>query len=394
MNSDFTVHWKISITDFRGLARGRLLESEPVSKEDFIRSLTAYINSKVGYVPPGWKQQLEEIWEEDQRRRRVHRHITFIKTTMAWEGVISWLKADASIKAWLEEGDEEEDLKSLDVDVLREWQLALAYSGFDIKRIIRIMIQRSAIVPPKTESTEIKYNTAGVERIITYDNRKSLASDVKMLITLFCIRGNNIDRISTKSKEGVGKLTQILIEKYDIDVSKRQSLEAVDPDVITLPRICACFPLITCDVFASGAGKVLVTPNQLGITADNISPAILTPFFTSCIPQSFITVGAGNANLLFFLVHVFTDNVVHSKERNFTELQPMFDYYAAAYRSEGVPTNSRVAYCGNIGVATADKKSFTQSIIAAISGAEAIIRAERPDDKGLEVVLNNLKYLK
>lgn len=167
--------------------------------------------------------------------------------------------------------------------------------------------------PSKIEEITTKVTVGGVEKTFTYSNNKSFATDIKFIISLFAARGCNWERIKQKSIDEVATVMEFLKEKLDLDVEKRTPGAALSPDMVTVARLAACFPLITCNVYASGHSKILVSSEQIGLP-EEIAKQILCPFFTGLIPKTFVKADQG-VIILFFLIHVLIDNLIHKKEK-------------------------------------------------------------------------------
>lgn len=126
-----------------------------------------------------------------------------------------------------------------------------------------------------------------------------MTRDLKLLIELFVSR-DNVERILTRTVNTRANFYRCLIAKYQIDKTTRKSRSQIGPKVITLRRIAICFPIITCDIYHSGSGKVLFTAEQMGIEGPT-SRAILTTYFTACIPFALVKKGKITAICYFSL---------------------------------------------------------------------------------------------
>ncbi|KAG5877608.1 hypothetical protein JTB14_010295 [Gonioctena quinquepunctata] len=129
-------------------------------------------------------------------------------------------------------------------------------------------------------------------------------------------------------------------------------------------------------------GKLMVSHEQAGLS-DTVSKALLCPNFTSCIPI-----------LLFFLIQLIVDDVIHRGDENITNLDDMFNYYRAAYDSLAMPSVSTVKYCTSIAVANVTNNGFSTPIVQAAILAEDKMRSRRPNDAALAKFIQNLEELK
>lgn len=314
-----------------------------------------------------------------------------------WDDVIAYLRTAPTVKAWLDHDDETRSIREITDEDLLDWINALQYKGFNILNILTLVKKSYDDYMNSARGDEIiftvKYSTGGVSKSFGYSNKQKLSRDIHMMITLFMVRGNNLDKIKEKSMGNMSDLISCLVEKLSIDVEHHNPTTSLEPNLITMPRLCACFPIIACEIQERMVAKSVCTPSDLGLTGD-ISAVIFTPFFTSCIPKESIVIGNENMHLLFFVVHIVVDDTLHRKKRDFTDLQSMLQYYQAAYDSPAVPHKSRLAYCRAKGLIIAGGKKFVNTLQIAQTNAIDMIKTLRPDDKYSASVIDNLKKLK
>lgn len=166
----------------------------------------------------------------------------------------------------------------------------------------------------------------------------------------------------------------MLKTRYNIDTTPRGLMSPVAPNVITIPRICACFPHKICDIFDYGFGKILCSFDDLGIIEHKeISKSILCTFSPALIPTETVTANKG-IHLLFFIVQIINDTILHRKDKSNTDLEDMFTYYAASYRSAGTPQKSKVEYLVLKKILTPGTHLLLPQIADAIKGAAGRIR--------------------
>ncbi|CAH0562778.1 unnamed protein product [Brassicogethes aeneus] len=275
---------------------------------------------------------------------------------------------DEAISTWLrEEGDAGRELPKLfDKDTFTYLAQSFEYQGFDVRRIIKTMISMHRRGLTRADVT---VQDAAGNKI--YSSRDSLMADVRIMIAIFITRGSDVKKIKAKSTELASRVITSLAEKYSLSLDTRASRTSLGPDIITLPRVAACFPLVVCQAYNQGIGKTLYSLKDLGLT-DNSSKAILTTSITALVPK--ITEdGVNNIMPLILLCHFLTDNVIHSK-KNVTRLEHMLTYLKAEYRSQATPDASRVAAFNEFGYLTAGKKSFLPSLLTASAAALEKIR--------------------
>nr|QWX94188.1 putative nucleocapsid protein [Gonipterus platensis bunyan-like virus] len=315
--------------------------------------------------------------------------------TSYWDDIVTYLKSDDAVKVWLESDEEAKDLEAVTREDIADWTELFTYKGFNVLRILRLIKSHhdAYMADSQNALTDYKYKiiVKGVEVERIYTNKEKLHKDIQFLITLFVVRGNNTKRVLEKANPDLSAIIEMLKEKLHLDVDSHQANAALDDKTITIPRICACFPTITCNLYNSGVGKYLLTLQQMGLD-NTVSKAVLTPFFTSCIPHKFIN-KVDNENLLFFISHIIVDDVIHKKDKSFTDLTVMLAYYKAAYGSPGTPQTSREKFMKVLNLADQTGATFNQKVRTAAVTAEVKIRQLRPDDPNLDTVISELKTL-
>lgn len=319
-----------------------------------------------------------------------------MSTPSYWDDIIAYLKEDPTIRSWLEEDGESEAIRSIAQEDLTHWGEALQYKGFNVVTLLR-KIKRSYDtyneLNTNTEVYTITYQKEGRDVKFTYTNKEKLSKDIHILMTIFITRGNSIDKIENKSLGNLSEIIDCLKEKLTLDTSQHDPCTSLGPEVVTLPRICACFPIIACDLQASPFAKALCTFENLGLPS-TLNRCILCPFFPSCVPSKLVTVGSNNIHLLLFIVHIIIDNTIHRSRRNFTPLDRMLQYYRAGTDSPAVPQAARLKYCSARGLLNATNNGWAAAIVTALVSAENKIVELRPDDMNLQDVLSQLRQLK
>jgi hypothetical protein len=230
-------------------------------------------------------------------------------------------------------------------------------------------------------------------RTFEYTNHESLASDIEFLIFSFLERGSTISKYKDKLPNTLKTITDWLVEKYKINITVNQPLTSLKPDIITIPRIVACFPGKVCQYFHLGLGNAPVTFLDLGITdSKNISRSVLCPQFTALIPREIMRSSTA-LHFISFLVHVVVDDDLHKKARNFTDLDNIFTYYCAEHNTPNTPQDSRVTVCSGINLLTHDRRRFIPILENQRDFCNNKIRQLRPTDPKLDIVLADLGKL-
>lgn len=135
------------------------------------------------------------------------------------------------------------------------------YQGFDIKSIIKLMIvaQRERDYDSRTKiETYYEGNVIvdGQRFLFTYYTNRELMMG-RFFIIFFAIRGSVWTKVENKSSVVMKKILEMLKIRYNTDTNSRSPLSQVN--VITVPRICVCFPHKICDLFHYGYDKMLCT---------------------------------------------------------------------------------------------------------------------------------------
>lgn len=328
------------------------------------------------------------------------------KKTMAteWDSIVAWLKEDPAIKIWLADLETVTDLTTFDDQKLKDWQIVLSYTGFDVKKIIKGLITAHKAWTDRSGASSVDFditakNEDGTDKIIKYSSKSILSTDIRFIVTLFAIRGCCWEKILLKSNPDAIAILNHLKEKLNIDITTRPPGTVIEGDVITVPRIAACFPTMVADVFHNGAAKLLVSPEKVGIPV-GLSLALVCPQYPAIIPKDWLgnpspsNPVAANPHILFFLIQVEIDNLLHKNDGKITDLVDMLQYYKAAYESPATPLASRHIYNSKVGAANAAVNGYNPALTPAFVGARDLIKISRPDDPNIGTVIHQLECLK
>lgn len=136
-----------------------------------------------------------------------------------------------------------------------------------------------------TTSLDVTYRKEGEEKVFHWTNTKTMAEDLTLICVLFLIRGSTFEKYKKKSNKGLDDLTGILAVKYNIDTNLRPANASVDPDLITIPRLIACFPMQACELLQEGIGRALITAADLSYKESEGVPAcLLSSHFIGVLP--------------------------------------------------------------------------------------------------------------
>nr|QQM16266.1 putative nucleocapsid protein [Degsystermes virus] len=311
-----------------------------------------------------------------------------------WDSIVRWLREDEEIRIWLTRAEaqvlENERLMELPI-----WKALLQYQGFDIKRIVRNMVRtsREYIRTAEYQEVNIRLRIGDQEHDFNYSNTQTMAMDVEFIIFLFSERGSTNAKYTNKSLEQVTMIMNWMIEKYNINITVNAPMTALDPDMVTVPRIVACFPAKICEYFHRNYGNALATFIDIGIPQPgDISRSVLCPHFTALLPRDIMR-RSTSMQVVSFLVHVVVDDVLHKKQGNYTPLENIFTYYSAEYHTPGTPQPSRIAFCRRMNLLTPDEAGFLPILEGAAVFCENRIRELRPNDPRRDAVIEQVKRL-
>ncbi|KAL1509946.1 hypothetical protein ABEB36_004610 [Hypothenemus hampei] len=249
-----------------------------------------------------------------------------------WEEVVAVLRTVPEISEWFE-AEDPANLKEITRVTLEIWKEATLYQGFDVYRIIKLLRANYQAYMASLLEEQVSYEVTvnGTKKTFRYSNNEKLTTDIHFILFLFANRGCSVQKVLEKSTDQIRTVMDWLISKLNLDITENEPGRSLGPDIITIPRIAACFPTVFCNVFHAREAKPIVTLSQLNLP-ESTSHAVLCPALASCVPPECIE-KAENVHIVFFCVHVLLDDVLHKKDKRLTELDQMFAYYKAAYGS-------------------------------------------------------------
>lgn len=324
------------------------------------------------------------------------------------ESIVEYFKEDPEVAAELT-SDDWDRLSNPDEKFVKLLREALQYQGFDPKTILRELVRRNKAY--KTENESPKYwdltNTSGDFKCTPsssagnkYSDHESVTKDAQLLIFTFLLRCNHISKVIQKSLPGIQEILEMLKLKYNINDEVRASGTTLCGTDITLPRIAGTMPAVAVRLFHTKSVKETVqflsipgiqyeetvtgTSESAATTGTtvktrNVSHAICCPFLLSLHPMT--SFAPQNIHALMLYVAVKLDDIIHKKEKNFTNLEDLLTYYKASFQSPATPERARVDVFHKIGLTGADKKTLVDDIKAVnASCCEALIHM-RVDDE-------------
>ncbi|CAH0562804.1 unnamed protein product [Brassicogethes aeneus] len=316
------------------------IAEESPNFETFEQSAFRLIYRRLGYVPRYLRGLVRRLWS------KTHRMDDY------WSHLVDVLKGEPVLKAWVDTDGERKALVKYETEILAQWALVLEYEGFNVIHLLKLLRQQFLNYVADDKAFSVEYQAAGVKKTFSYTNKEKMSTDIKMIIMLFCQRGNDVAKVSGKSKEGIKGLLDMLVTKYNIDSVKHAAGTTLPPDVITIPRIVACFPPFSCELFHHGQARRMFELSDLNITTEGASAALLCPTMGCLYPSKFITLGTTNILHVAFLVAVKVDQIIYSKKHDLTRLDELARYFAAEYRTTITPAQTREKFFKNVDPST------------------------------------------
>lgn len=310
-----------------------------------------------------------------------------------WETIVNFYKTDPELSDWITSEDGG-NLESISLDVMRLWKEVTLYQGFDVKRILKLArASYTTYMSTKIDKdVSLTVKIGGKDKVFKYTNGEPMSKDLHFLFFLFANRGCSWDKVVKKSNSETMDILEWLKEKYTLDTQTRASGSSLSPDLITIPRLTACFPTVYCDIFAAGQAKEVVKPGDIDLP-DGVSRAVLCPMFVACIPPNCVQVDK-NIHIVSLCVTILLDDILHKRAGTQTDLEQLFSYYKAAYNSPSVPDDGRLMYMQKLNLVVRGAKHFVTALLDMVAPCEDKIRASRSSDASLDSVIKEAKALK
>ncbi|CAH2088641.1 unnamed protein product [Euphydryas editha] len=304
-----------------------------------------------------------------------------------------------------------DDLHALhnpDTEFLKRLRGALEYQGFNPKAILKEMIRRrnSFLAAKKQDQVWDLTNREGEFRETPYSSHgdclhsnSPLVEDVEILIFMFLHRNNHIGKIIRKSLPGIATILEHLREKYDINDEVRKSGTALGVTDITLPRIAGIMPAVVVKLFHLRIVKETVpfltipgvkysneptadsdaeTSDSPGSKVSTITHAICCPFLPSLHPKA--AKGPSHIHGIMLYVAIKLDEIIHRKERDYTDLEDLVTYYRAGYDSPVTPESTRLDVMRKVGLMDKGQSEFNSEAKRINKACTKALEEVRKDD--------------
>jgi len=288
---------------------------------------------------------------------------------------------DLSIRQWNKIAPTVQfDTSLLNEQLIKRMVYAVRYIGFGPAALLKKLIRhhRDGTRQPRV-TFQIEMDQDGELITWVFNNHESFYHDMLFLIVLFLQRGAVVSKISKKSARDFAAAMKMLIAKYNIraddEGQRRRRIEPLGPEVITLPRIAACLPQLTTNLYANGFGRAIANFSEFG----NVPSAIFSPMFASVVRKTYMVNGVKyNIHPQLMLVAILVDNVLHMRDK-VTSLDAIWTHYLAAYQSTVMLDVARVEQCNEFGVC--EDGHFVNEITDLRDHCLRRIRELRPHDR-------------
>ncbi|KAL1509943.1 hypothetical protein ABEB36_004607 [Hypothenemus hampei] len=167
-----------------------------------------------------------------------------------WEEVVAVLRTVPEISEWFE-AEDPANLKEITRVTLEIWKEATLYQGFDVYRIIKLLRANYQAYMASLLEEQVSYEVTvnGTKKTFRYSNNEKLTTDIHFILFLFANRGCSVQKVLEKSTDQIRTVMDWLISKLNLDITENEPGRSLGPDIITIPRIAACFPTVFCNVF-------------------------------------------------------------------------------------------------------------------------------------------------
>ncbi|XP_044012225.1 uncharacterized protein LOC122855125 [Aphidius gifuensis] len=177
--------------------------------------------------------------------------------------------------------------------------------------------------------------TARLEGGPEFKDNMTFTQDITFLITILLTKGSDVNKIKNQLTKKFSDILTHLVQKYKIytsDDRARRNLYTV-----TLPRVAACFPQITVNLFHQGFGRAMMEiPSYFGELP--VPKVVLSMCFASVMP----TKKGETLHHLIIWINYLNDLVIHQTQPEMlTPMSLLISYHFAAFQSEGIRENLR-----------------------------------------------------
>ncbi|XP_044012223.1 uncharacterized protein LOC122855122 [Aphidius gifuensis] len=170
-----------------------------------------------------------------------------------------------------------------------------------------------------------------------FKNNMEFADEMNWLIIILLTRGSNVKKIINKSTKALSKVLTYLVYKYNVSTSDNRVELRNSPDTVTLPRVAACFPQVTVNLFYQGIGKAIMEiPSYFGELP--VPKVVLSRCFASVMP----TKKGETLHHLIIWINYRNDLVIHQTQpKKLTPISLLISYHITAFQSKVVSEDYR-----------------------------------------------------
>ena len=214
---------------------------------------------------------------------------------------------------------------------------SFAYQGFEPVKMARLLISRSLSEKRTGEVAEL------------WSAKDGFGKDMAILIGIYLSRGTNLAKIYKTCIKSVCDFIDIMMVVYSIHMRKageKVERRSLDNDTVTLPRIAACFPIITVKMFNEGIGKTICADYGLG----DVDRCLLSPMMIAILPLE----KSDTAHHIILWKSCMDDKVLHKKDKKLTLPKQLVVYHMANHKSKAIQPNDRIKACVEFGLCNED----------------------------------------
>ncbi|AXQ04768.1 hypothetical protein [Culex Bunya-like virus] len=226
---------------------------------------------------------------------------------------------------------------SLSEDVLgvfEECLRAFEYKGFDPDKIRKIL----AIRQSKMRSGSAL--ELGSSKSIAIHGPKGLNVLVSFLLTLFNLRGNNLEAIKDGLEGGTKSSFEAIISALDLKSKVMTSGKPKSSETLTLARISAAFPLHSMSVVRNQLFcRQIIDLSDIGVDDSELGRCMQHPVCASTLTANMVRDGC---QAITFLASLRLNSVIGVNQK--TTPDKLWMYHLAILASKAVPETRKATY--------------------------------------------------
>nr|BEK62755.1 MAG: nucleoprotein [Anopheles bunyavirus 1] len=211
---------------------------------------------------------------------------------------------------------------------------AFEYKGFDPERIRKVLAIRQSRL---RDGTAIDL---GSDRTIPISGTTGLNNLVSFLLTLFNLRGNNLDSIKDGLEGRTKTSFDAMVASLDLKSKVVTQSRVKSSETLTLSRISAAFPLHSLSVVRhTKFDRKIIDLSDIGAADSELARCFEHPVCASTMPAHMIESGC---HAITFLASLRLNAVIGQSQK--TSPDGLWSYHLAILASKAVPETRKQAY--------------------------------------------------